>query len=144
MFEITPYARRNRLLGFYDPFKEMEELEKSFFGRQAPALRTDVKETDQAYLLEADLPGFSKEDICIEVQKDTLVIRAERKANREEKDENGRYIRRERSYGSYTRSFGLDGIQSDAITAAYQNGVLSLTLPKVERTAAETRRLEIQ
>ena len=144
MFEIIPYARNNHFLGSYDPFKAMEEFEKNFFGRQLPAFKTDIRETEHAYILDAELPGFSKEDIHAEVRNGYLTIHAEHKSESEDKDEKNNYIRRERSYGSFTRSFDLDGIKSDEISASYKDGILSLTLPKAEAKAEEGRLLEIQ
>jgi HSP20 family protein len=122
----------------------MEDFEKHFFGRQLPAFKTDIRETENAYILDAELPGFSKEDIHAEVRNGYLTIHAEHKSENEEKDEKNNYIRRERSYGSFSRSFDLEGIKSDEITASYKDGVLSLTLPKEETKQTEGRRLEIQ
>ena len=144
MFELTPYARGNHSFAAYTPFKEMEDFEKHFFGRQLPAFKTDIRETETAYILDAELPGFSKEDIHAEVRNGYLTIHAEHKSENEEKDEKNNYIRRERSYGSFSRSFDLEGIKSDEITASYKDGVLSLTLPKEETKQTEGRRLEIQ
>ena len=144
MFELTPYARGNHSFAAYDPFKEMEDFEKHFFGRQLPAFKTDIRETENSYILDAELPGFSKEDIHAEVRNGYLTIHAEHKSENEEKDEKNNYIRRERSYGSFSRSFDLEGIKSDEITASYKDGVLSLTLPKEETKQTEGRRLEIQ
>ncbi|MBQ8409393.1 MAG: Hsp20/alpha crystallin family protein [Clostridia bacterium] len=144
MFELTPFARGNHLFAAYDPFKEMEEFEKHFFGRQLPAFKTDIRETEHAYILESDLPGFRKEDIRAEVRNGTLTIHAEHRSEHDEKNEKNNYIRRERSYGSFTRSFDLDGIKSDEITASYKDGVLSLTLPKAEAKLEEGRQLDIQ
>jgi HSP20 family protein len=144
MFELTPYARGNHSFAAYNPFKEMEDFEKHFFGRQLPAFKTDIRETENAYILDAELPGFSKEDIHAEVRNGYLTIHAEHKSENEEKDEKNNYIRRERSYGSFSRSFDLEGIKSDEITASYKDGVLSLTLPKEETKQTEGRRLEIQ
>ncbi len=144
MFELTPFVRGNHSLAAFDPFKEMEEFEKHFFGRQLPAFKTDIRETEQAYILEAELPGFSKEDIHAEVRNGYLTIHAEHKSENDEKDENNNYIRRERSCGSFTRSFDLSGIKSDDISASYKDGVLLLTLPKAETKLEEGRRLEIQ
>ena len=93
------------------------------------------------YLLEADLPGFEKKDITLDIQNDTLIVRAERKSKVEEKD---KVIRMERSYGSYTRSFDISGVDADKIKAKYVDGVLRLTLPKLEQRMPEGRRLEIE
>ena len=144
MFDLIPFAHGGRSFIAYDPFKEMEEFEKRFFGRQLPAFKTDIRETDNSYILDAELPGFSKEDIRVEIKNGYLTIRAERRTDSEEKDEKNSYIRRERSYGSFARSFDLDGINTDEITAAYKDGVLSLTLPKLTPKAEEGRTLEIK
>ena len=143
MFELTPFARRNRYVSSYDPFRALEDFEKSFFGRSMPAFKTDIRETSEGYIIEAELPGFSKEDIKAEVKGGYLTIYAERKSNSDSDAKDG-YIRRERSYGSFTRTFDLDGIKADAITASYKDGILSLTLPKEEVAVDTGRRLEIQ
>ncbi|MGM9632350.1 MAG: Hsp20/alpha crystallin family protein [Eubacteriales bacterium] len=144
MFELTPFARGNRYVSAYDPFKEMEDFEKHFFGHQLPAFKTDIRETEHSYVLEADLPGFAKEDIHAEVRNGYLTIHAEHKSENDEKDKKGNYIKRERSYGSFSRSFDLDGIKSDEITASYKDGVLELTLPKAEAKPEEGRQIEIR
>ena len=144
MFDLTPFDFGNRMFANYDPFKEMEEMERRFFGSRTPGFQTDIRETEQAYILEADLPGFSKEDIRAEVKDGYLTIYAERKNEEEKKDEKGNYIRRERSFGSYRRTFDLSGIRAEEITASYKNGVLSLTLPKEEAKIEQPRRLDIQ
>ena len=144
MFDLTPFDFGNRLFANYDPFKEMEEMERRFFGSRSPVFHTDIRETEQAYILEADLPGFSKEDIHAKIQNGYLTIRASRETKSEDKDEQNRYLRRERSYGSFERSFDLTGIQADKISAEYRDGVLKLTLPKEIVQVDEGRQLEIQ
>lgn len=148
MFAIRPYDRRNDRVANYDPFRAMEEMEKalwnnSFFGNSGE-IRTDIQDKGDSFLLEADLPGFKKEDIHVDLDDDTMTIRAERRSEHEEKDKQGNYLRCERSYGSYTRSFDVSGIQADAIRAQYTDGVLRLTLPKKVETAPAARRLEIE
>lgn len=144
MFDLTPFDFGNRLFANYDPFKEMEEMEHRFFGARTPVFHTDIRETEQAYILEADLPGFSKEDIHAKIQNGYLTIRASRETKSESKDEQNRYLRRERSYGSFERSFDLTGIKADEISAEYRDGVLKLTLPKETVKVDEGRQLEIQ
>ena len=151
MFEIIPFSRKT-CVPSYNPFREMEEMSKNFFGSFTPyfskgslePFRTDVKETDTAFELEADLPGFNKEDIDIGIEGDTLTIKAERHSDHENKDEKNNYVRVERSYGSYSRSFDITGVDADAITAKYENGVLSLNLPKKEPVQPEVKKLTIQ
>lgn len=141
MFGLTPFTRGS-YVATYDPFKEMEEFERRFFGQRTPALKTDIRETENAYILEADLPGFSREDIHAEIKNGYLTIRAEHKSENENKNET--YLRRERTYGSFSRTFDLEGIDAEAITASFKDGVLSLELPKLAPKKEEARRLEIK
>ena len=153
MFELRPFDRRGGLVNTYNPFREMENLERAFFGdgffsdRGFGALaefRTDIQDQGESYLLEADLPGFKKEDIHIDIDRDTMTIRAERRSEYEEKGKEGGYLRCERSYGSYQRSFDVSGVEEDAIKAEYADGVLKLTMPKKQQVVSGARRLEIQ
>ena len=140
MFELIPFAGRRSTV--WDPFKEIDEMEKKLFNSDSLAFRTDVKETDDSYVLEAELPGFKKEDIAIDIEDNYLTISAKREYKKEDKDKHN-YIRRERAYGSFTRSFDITGIDSNSITAAYKDGVLSLTLPKEKIETPDKRRLQI-
>ena len=140
MFGLTPF-RSNFYVSAYDPWKEMEEFEKRFFGQRTPAMKTDIREADGAYILEAELPGFTREDIHAEIKNGYLTIRAERKSESEDNKEN--YLRRERSFGSFSRTFDLEGIDADAISASFKNGVLTLELPKLAPKVEEAKKLEI-
>ena len=142
MFELMPFGYRR--VSAYNTFRDFEEMSRSFWdNNNVSAFRTDITEKDGQYILEADLPGFKKEDISVDIDKDCLTITAEHKS--EEKEENAdSYIRRERFYGSYTRSFNVKGIDTEAITAAYNDGVLTLTMPKKEPEVPAARRLEIK
>ena len=141
MFGLTPF-RSNFYVSAYDPWKEMEEFEKRFFGQRTPAMKTDIREADGAYILEAELPGFSREDIHAEIKNGYLTIRAERKSESEDNNEN--YLRRERSFGSFSRTFDLEGIDADAISASFKDGILTLNLPKLAPKAEEARSVEIK
>lgn len=91
-------------------------------------MRTDIKETEDQYLLTIDLPGFKKENIQVTVENDCLTIAAHADA---EKQENARYLRRERFAGSLKRAFYVgEGVEQGDIKAQFQNGVLRLTIPK--------------
>lgn len=101
----------------------------------------DVNEADEHFLVSLDLPGVKKEDIKIEVQKNQLVIAGER--NRELKADDGEAIRHERRYGKFERTFTLPAtINPDKIEAHFENGVLSVAIPKAE--AAKGRTIQIQ
>ena len=142
---LVPYARKNHNVSNFNPFHDFDELERAFFSDNALGeFKTDIQEDGDSFVLEADLPGFKKEDIHVDVADDRLTVSAERHSNYEDKDKKGNYLRCERSYGSYSRSFNLDGIDSDKISAAYDNGVLKLTLPKQAPAKATARRLEIE
>ena len=145
MFEIIPIERRNRHVTTYDPFREMEEFERRFWGNSSmtTAFRTDVEDTGDAFKLEAELPGFDKEDIHLDLKDNILTIQAQHKESEEQKDENGTYIRRERRFGSFTRTFDVTGIDENGITAAYNNGVLALTLPKKAPVVPASRQIAI-
>ena len=144
MYEMMPFTRSHGV-DLYRPFRDLEELERSLFANSsAAAFKTDIRDTGDAYVLEADLPGMKKEDIHIDIDGDHLSISAQRTSHTEEKDSEGAYIRCERSYGAFSRSFDISGIRSEDISAAYDNGVLTLTMPKRAPAVPAARRLEIQ
>ena len=143
MFDMMPFERRNSMARF-DPFRELENFEKSFFGDFAGGFRTDIKDKGDHFELEADLPGVKKEDIAVDIDGDCLTISAQRDSQREEKNDQEQYVRRERSYGSYSRSFDISNVKSEEISGSYENGVLKLVLPKRSPTGSTSRRLDIQ
>src|SRR3989454_5510387 len=112
-------------------FKDVLERtgEESSLTAWAPAV--DIYETEHELVLKADLPDIDPKDLDIRVENNILTIRGERKFEKNVNEEN--YLRVERSYGSFTRSFTLaNTVNSEAIKADYQNGVLTLTIPKKE------------
>ena len=120
-------------------------MEKSFWGeQQVNPFRTDISETADGYKLEADLPGFRKEDIHIDIDDDILTIKAEHTESKDENGDKDSYIRRERYFGSYTRSFNVSEIDVEGIKAAYENGVLTLAMPKKAPVKPESKHLEIE
>ena len=144
MFELRPFERRNNRMTAYNPWDEME---RAFFGdgawnRSLAEFKTDIQDKGDSYLLEADLPGFKKEDIHIDLDGETMTIRAERHSEHEEQDKKGSYVRCERSYGSYERAFDVSGIDTDKIGAQYADGVLKLTMPKKSATVS-AKQIEI-
>lgn len=141
MFEIIPFGRRSY---FSDPFRAFDNMERGFFRGSLQGFRTDVTEDDSSYQIAAELPGFKKEEISLDVQGDCLTISAQHEDSSEESDEKKSYIKRERFYGSYSRSFDVTGVDIDAIKAEYNDGILKIDLPKVIPVAPESRRLEIQ
>ena len=145
MFEIMPFDRRSYRMRPFDPFREMQEMQRAFWNTPAGnnGFRTDISETNDAYKLEAELPGFKKEDIKVDIDDDTLTIKAEHSESNDEQNDEGEYVRRERYYGSYSRSFNVSEIDVDGITAAYESGILTLNMPKKAPVKPESRHLEI-
>jgi len=142
MFGMLPFDRSdNNVFDTFDAFT------RDFFRKSntdLPAFRADIRDTGDSYLLEADLPGFDKNDISLDLKEGILTIKAVHAESSEQKDEGGSYIRRERQYGSFTRSFDVTGIDEQAITASYTNGVLAVTLPKAKPVEPDTRKIAIQ
>ena len=144
MFELIPFDHHMRRMANFDPFRDLEEMERSMWGgsHAVNAFRTDVIDTGDAYQLQSELPGFKKEDISIDVENDCLTISVERKVEDEDKRPN--YVKRERVYGSFSRSFDVSGINVEGIEAAYNDGILTLTMPKKVEQKPASRKLEIK
>lgn len=145
MTTLMPY-RYNRHLSnrSNDLLNPFDDFFRSFFGTDVStnAMRVDVKDEGDHYLLEADMPGIKKEDVSIEVNDGVLTISAQTKQSREEKKEN--YVFSERRSGSFSRSFTLNGIDEEKISATCEDGVLKLTLPKLGEEVKTGRRIEVQ
>jgi len=139
MFDLVPFkGNKGDIFSLYD------EIERNFlqnFEGQLPSFKTDIVDNGDRYILEADIPGFDKEDIEIHVDDNRLTITAKQKVAKEENKDN--YIRRERRYGSFTRSFDVSNIKTEEIKADYKNGVLTLDLPKKENASSKARRINI-
>lgn len=144
MYGLTPFDRRHGF-SLYNPFREFDALEKTFFGsRSVGEFKTDIYQDGNNYILEADLPGFQKDDIHIDLNDNRLTIRAERHCQSEEKDAEGNCIHSERCFGSFARSFDISAVKAEEIKAEYKDGVLKLTMPKQEVPEKKSRTLEIQ
>ncbi len=140
MYGITPFGRSP-----FNLFNVFNELDKDLFSdsMQVNSCRTDIRDKGEKYVMESELPGFEKEDISIDIKDSYLVISAERR-NTDEKNDSDKYIRRERSYSSYKRSFDISDVNTEGINAEYKNGVLTIELPKKKQEEPITKRLEIK
>lgn len=116
-----------------DPFTS-EELSD----RWAPPV--DIRETDDAFLVEAELPGLKKEDVDITIESNMLRLRGERRFEREKEEEN--FHRMERAYGSFTRTFSLPSrVDSEGVEASFRDGILTVKVPKTAES--RPRKIEI-
>ena len=114
---------------------------KDDFGK----MKCDIYEKDGAYHLEMDVPGFDKKDVQIEVDdNDYLTITAEKSSENNEEDDDKNYIRKERNYGKYQRSFYVGGIDKDNIQANFENGILKISMPKKEEEKSSKKTIEIK
>ena len=105
------------------------------YSTQAPAvMKTDVKEHETGYELDIDLPGYKKEDVQAQLKDGYLTITASNKTSNDQKDEAGKYIRRERYYGTCSRSFYVgDDVTEEDIKAKFEDGILKINVPKREK-----------
>ena len=103
--------------------------------------KVDLKETDEDYLVEADLPGVKKEDITVKFQNNYLTISAKRDSSIENKKEN--FVRQERYYGEFNRSFYINNIDENNIDASFKDGVLKINLPKLDKENSNEKRIDI-
>ena len=120
---------------FRDPFDMMvPHGHDPLYGKHAKnMMKTDVRETDATYELDIDLPGFKKEDVNVELKDGCLTINAAKSLDKDEQDEHGKYIRRERFAGSCSRSFYVgENVQPADISAKFEDGILKLSVPKEE------------
>ena len=141
MFRLTPYERSN-----FDVFNFFNDIEKDLWSvTRTNTFRTDIKDEGDKFVLEAEMPGFDKSDIKINIDGNSLTLCAERSESAEEKGgENHGYIRRERSYGAYERSFNISNITADKIEAEYKNGLLVVDLPKKSAQVPQTKTIDIR
>lgn len=141
--------RNYKPMFFEDSFDKMfDDAFRDFWGSNElgrhDAFRTDVIDQGDSYLLQAELPGFAKEDINIDLKNDLLTISA---AHKEEKKEEGKnkYIRKERYYRSYSRSFRVNNIEAGDIDASYNNGILEVAFPKKDIESKDAvQRIEVK
>ena len=119
----------------FPDFRDLDKAERKLYGRHAERLmRTDVHEQDDHYEVDIDLPGFSKDEITIELNNGYLLVSAAKGLDKDENNKKGKLIRQERYAGAMQRSFYVgDGITEEDIKATFKHGVLNLSIPKKEK-----------
>ncbi|EHN14742.1 heat shock protein Hsp18 [Clostridium sporogenes] len=145
MFDMITFRKNNlnKKDEFFSPFfnnffnDEFFSLMNNLQGN----FKVDLKETDEDYLVEADLPGVKKEDITVKFQNNYLTISAKRDSSIENKKEN--FVRQERYYGEFNRSFYINNIDENNIDASFKDGVLKINLPKLDKENSNEKRIDI-
>ncbi len=135
---LMPSIFRENLFDDWMDFS-FPDIEKTLYGKHAKhEMKTDVRETKQGYELDIDLPGFKKDEVNVQLDNGYLIIQAAKNLDRDEKDEEGKYIRRERYAGTMSRSFYVGGeIDKEEIHAKFEDGILKLSIPKKDEKAIE-------
>ena len=115
------------------------DIDKALYGKHAKnEMKTDVRETEDGYELDIDLPGFKKDEVTAQLDNGYLTIQASKGLDKEQKDKKGKYIRKERYAGSMSRSFYVgDAITEEDVHAKYEDGILKLSVPKKESKAVD-------
>ena len=124
----------------------MKDTQRALYGKHSKNLmKTDVKETDESYEVDIDLPGFQKDEVSLDLKDGYLTVSAAKGLDKDEEDKKGRYIRQERYAGSCSRSFYVGDIRPEDIKAKYEAGVLRLSVPKENtRKLPENSRILIE
>ena len=123
------------------------DIDKALYGKHAKnEMKTDVRETEDGYELDIDLPGFKTDEVTAQLDNGYLTIQASKGLDKEQKDKKGKYIRKERYAGSMSRSFYVgDAITEEDVHAKYEDGILKLSVPKKEAKAVEqTKHIAIE
>lgn len=129
----------------FDNFMEgfgVPDIDRALYGKNSPNLmKTDVQETDTDYVVDIDLPGFKKDDIQMQLENGYLTVNASKNLQRNETNENGNYVRRERYAGSMSRSFYVGNhVMEEDIHPRYENGILTFHIPREQPAAVEQKK----
>ena len=124
-----------------------DAFDRNFFSGRNPLygkharnlMKTDVQESDTDYTLEIDLPGFTKDEVNVDLKNGYLTVSAAKGLDKDEEEKEGRYIRQERYAGACSRSFYVGNVTPDEVSCKYESGVLTLTLPRKDKAALENQ-----
>jgi len=144
MFGLVPFVTKNSSVSESSLFDHLLDVfDEPFKSLNTQGFKVDVKDNGSAYELKADLPGFNKDNVALSYENNYLTISAKREDSHDEKDNQGNFIRRERSSGQMSRSFYISGIDEHNATAEFKDGVLRVQLPKLQEQAAPDHQIPI-
>ena len=137
---LLPSIFGERLL---DDWMDFPDIDRKLYGKHAAnVMKTDVREHDDGYEVDIDLPGFKKDEISLSLENGYLSVNAAKGLDKDEKDKKGKLIRQERYAGSMTRSFYVgEAITEQEVKAKFENGVLQLSIPKKEAPKVPEKKL---
>ena len=143
-FDLVTGDNRNHDLGLFDPFFgdffDFPVMDRKEWHRMKNIMKTDVKEGKDNYTLEIEMPGINKKDINLDLRDGYLTVSAKREHHEETENKNENYIRRERSYGQFSRSFYVGNVEQKDVDASLENGVLHIVLPKEQKKVENSNR----
>ena len=127
-------------------FRELENADRKLYGKHAArVMKTDVREKEDHYLVDIDLPGFKKDEIEIKLENGYLTVSAEKGLDKDETNKKGKLICQERYVGAMQRSFYVgEAVTENDIKAKFEDGVLQITVPKIEKKLPESRTILIE
>ena len=132
---------------FSDPFEMMVPTRNALYGKHGKNLmKTDVRETEDSYELDIDLPGFKKDEVNVELKDGYLTISAAKGLDKDQEDKKGKYIRQERYAGALSRSFYVgDAVEPEDVSAKFEDGILTISVPKdVKKQLPKNSSISIQ
>ncbi|ADK17271.1 MULTISPECIES: heat shock protein Hsp18 [Clostridium] len=148
MFDMVPFRKNNSLKrgdafdNFVDSFFNNDFFAPMNMNGFGNGFKVDLKENETSYIVCADLPGINKDSIDLDFNNNYLTISAKRDDSIEDKNEN--FVRRERRYGEFRRSFYIDNVDDKNITASFNDGVLKVILPKLSQGKRQGKKIDIQ
>ena len=143
--KLTPIVKEGKLSDWFeDPFFESWlDFPAARFGKNMQRMKTDIIETEKEYLIKIDVPGYKKDDIKIHVGDNYLTVYVTKEEAKDESDAAGKYVHRERFRGTCSRSLYIGNVNEDDIKARYEDGTLSITLPKAKAGGEQKKYLKI-
>ncbi len=144
MRKFLPSKREDYFPSLFDSGFESDLFDRLFKESHYP--KVDIKEVEDHYEMKMDVPGFAKEDMKVEYKDGYLEVEGTHEENKETKEEDGHYIRKERSYGSFKRSFYVGEIDESKVSGSFKDGMLLLQVPKPEKEekAKEGKQIQIE